>query len=351
MRVDLEKQTADLEFLGLDDLQPTLFVDSTGTSSEEASTSQQRGDDGGEAKELLSNVLDREKLTAVDEGKEERNSKSKGKKKPALTSPLDIDEVTRQASAQRAEHAEDEAFDEQGYLDAYVDEDGYIAELVRTRWSTEGGAPATTLPQASDNQASAPSQLVVAILLDLLLAHHLTLTHIGGPPLSSASSAYLLCSFSRTLSSLSPSPPSNPQEALRCAYRRGLAFAPHASWAVCKRAHQDAVATLRSPDPRQALAKVLRDLDECLAAAVSEEPEGPMEAERCRGLRESLTRERLGVELGRLDEDLLKGLADELQGIEMSKTGVGAKWDMELLEQMADEVIEEEKGQTQGETR
>lgn len=314
----MEKETADLDFVGLDDLQPTLFVEDDGRGP----LRPRQGDEkeGAEANELLASVLDREKMTEVDEGSE----KEKKKKRKAMLSPLEMDEATRRANVQSAEQQEDEAFDEQGYLDAYVDEDGYVAELERAQWSTD-----------DDASSSSGQPVPLPILLDLLLAYHLALIQLGGPPLAS-SSAHLLCSLSRTLARPSPAPPSSPQEAVRSAFRRALTFAPHRSWRLCERALRDAHATLQ----RGALAGMLRDIDECLRLAGQEEPEGPAEAERCRELREALTRGRTVGELG--------GLADEvgamLAQIDSAKTHVGPKWDLELLEKMADEVVEEESG-------
>lgn len=77
IRVDLRKADAGLDFIGLEDIQPTMFVDADPQSSSTAAAgpSRPKREKDEDAEAILKEVLQRENMTAVKEDKAEKRSK------------------------------------------------------------------------------------------------------------------------------------------------------------------------------------------------------------------------------------------------------------------------------------
>lgn len=334
VRIDLAKTTAGLEFIGLDDLQPTLFAD----SSSEVQTSAPKGNDMA-ASDLLHQVLQREELTTVpDEERSDRMAKSK--KGSFSIWALDQEEI--QSRLQAIEEAENLTFDEEAYLDAFVDQDGEVDSLLNTAWELEDGAREDIPAHSSSQDFSASYKNLV--LIEVLFGYHLALLHSSGPPLTSA---WLLTSLSRTLSPTSAPPAADSaiSSVLRGGYRRGLTYPLFRNWRLCDRATENLASALRKP---QHVFNALQAVRRCLLESAENMAEGQDEAERCLILVETIV-EPLALAVKTMVPTDLSQLADDVDSARTSltKQSVAPSWDLELLEQMAQEVIEEEAAESE----
>ncbi|CAO1636522.1 unnamed protein product [Sympodiomycopsis kandeliae] len=271
VRVDLVKADPGLEFIGLDDIQPTMYAESDAQQS--ASSSSKPRPDDPEAQSMLKEVLERENMSAIKDEKRTKKEKDQSKEFGILFRDLNSD--TLQANRETAEASETENFDEQAYLDAYVDEYGEVAEALE--WTYEPAHASTSQTASTTHDDEETPQHLRLLLLDTLYAYHLAILMSSGPPIY----AWLLCSLSRSLSS-PPAPPfqgdDSVQSVLRAGYRRGLAFPLHRSWKLCERAASDVAARLKAGG--EEVGAAFTDMITCLADAEKEAPEGPDEAER-----------------------------------------------------------------------
>ncbi|CAO1624741.1 unnamed protein product [Parajaminaea phylloscopi] len=271
--------------------------------------------------------------------KEESDRSSKSKKGERISDSIfDLSDSEREERTRRAEESEDARFDEQGYLDAYVDQDGEIAALLEMHWSTENGATLEQLDVKDGETSSQPWWSLV--LIDVLFAYCLTLRQNGGPPLSSA---WLVTALSRSMSSDAAPPPTDATtfSVLRSSCRRGLVFPLHRSWLLCQKALLD-LRDLLGDEQRVQIA--LQRIQSCLLDGAEEMLEGPDEAERWRSVAATVVGP-LRSWSRSLDAARLAQMVTEVEQAEqrLNKAAVAPSWDLELLEKMAQEVMEEEQ--------
>lgn len=246
-----------------------------------------------------------------------------------------------QANQAAAEAAEDGRFDEQSYLDSFVDEEGEIDELLRWKYAA-GSSSSSSASSAEASESVVPGHLHL-LLVDLLYAYHLSLLVSTGPPIY----PWLLCTLSRSLSA-PPSPPlatsDTVSSVIRSGFRRGLAYPLHRNWRLCQRAAED-VASRLSSGSREVLAG-LSDMSDCLTEGEKEATEGPDEAARWAALNESVVRPLIAKVQAESDASF-SALAVEVKTAArgLTKSTVAPSWDLELLEQMAEEVIAEQSGE------
>lgn len=326
VRVDLQKETPGLEFMGLDHLQPTMFSD--GAAAKRLAFSAQEGTDL-EVQAILDEVLQRENLSTVEDNDDKEQ---KGPKEESL---LDMSDALREERARAAEASEDAQFDEQSYLDAYVDQDGEVAVLLEMEFTVEGGSSHSIGPP--DSQPASP-----LIMIDILYAYYLALRHSCGPPLSSP---WLVTTLSRTLSTdvAPPGTDATMTGALRGGFRRGLAFPLHRSWLLCHKAAGDLTRALRTAG--EAVGALHRVMS-CLADGSKQMPEGPEEGKRWLAL-SSMVLQPLIAWASVQSDAFFDQLATEVSqaSANLTKDVVGPTWDLELLERMALDVMQEERGE------
>lgn len=337
VRVDLVKETHGLDFIGLDDIQPTLFVDQASEAAGGSATASAKRAADEDAKTILSEVLQREKITSVDDDADEATASKRNKDKQKA-SYFELDENVQRRNSQLAEEQENAAFDEQGYLDAFVDEHGEVGALLE--WKPETNSQHDPTPEVStltppETQAKLPA------LAEVLYAYQLALLHSNGPPVTSA---WLLTSLARSMSK----PPSVPAssaaltDVLRTGFRRGLTYPLHRSWKMCVRALDDLIEGLSSGGRAWVIDSV-KGVDTCLQESEEHMQDGPDEAERYGKVRSRLIIP-LMDSLQHLHGSTVETLVTELQSVKstLTKSLVGPTWDLELLEQMATEVLEEQ---------
>jgi hypothetical protein len=246
-----------------------------------------------------------------------------------------------EANQAAAEAAEDERFDEQSYLDSFVDEEGEIDELLL--WKYEAGPSSSASASTAEATESALPGHLRLLLVDLLYAYHLSLLVSTGPPIY----PWLLCTLSRSLSA-PPSPPfaasDTVSSVMRSGFRRGLAYPLHRNWKLCLRAAEDLVSRLSSG--RQEVLAGLSDISDCLIEGEKEATEGPEEASRWGTLNESVLRPLIN-KVQADSASSFSALAEEVKAAAggLTKSHVAPSWDLELLEQMAEEVIAEQRGE------
>lgn len=240
-----------------------------------------------------------------------------------------------QANHSAAEALENDKFDEQAYLDAYVDEYGEVADALAWTYNSSGSSPDSTVRTSDAPQNSS----IRLLLLDVLYAYHLALLLSSGPPVYT----WLLCSLSRSLS-VPAAPPLHDahsvQSVLRVGYRRGLVFTLYRNWKLCERAAHDVVRRLSAGKADVLVA--LQEITACLQEGAKEAPEGPDEAERWSLLVDTVAGPLAQKVTSLAEEDVLslaQGVSATLPNI--TKSSIGETWDLELLEQMAQDVLAE----------
>lgn len=337
VRIDLVKETHGLEFVGLDDIQPTLFVDQASEAADGSATAGAKRAADEDAKTILSEVLQREKITSVDDDADEATApkRNKGKQKASY---FDLDDAVQRRNSQMAEELENAAFDEQGYLDAFVDEHGEVGSLLE--WKPETNSQHDLTLDVSTS-TSPETQAKLPALVEVLYAYQLALLHSNGPPVTSA---WLLTSLARSMSK----PPSVPAssaaltDVLRTGFRRGLTYPLHRSWKMCVRALDDLIEGLSSGG-RAWVINSVKAVETCLQESEEHIQDGPDEAERYGKVRSRLIVPLL-ASLQHLDGSSVDFLVAQLESTKpkLTKSLVGPAWDLELLEQMATEVLEEQ---------
>lgn len=337
VRIDLLKETHGLEFVGLDDIQPTLFVDQASEAADGPAAAGAKRAADEDAKTILSEVLQREKITSVDDDTDEATApkRNKGKQRASY---FDLDDSVQRRNSQLAEEQENAAFDEQGYLDAFVDEHGEVASLLE--WKPETSSQHNLTPEVSTSTPP-ETQAKLPALVEVLYAYQLALLHSNGPPVTSA---WLLTSVARSMSK----PPSVPAssaaltDVLRTGFRRGLTYPLHRSWKMCVRALDDLIEGLSSGG-RAWVINSVKAVETCLQESEEHIQDGPDEAERYGKVRSRLIVPLMGS-LQHLDGSSVDFLVAQLESTKpkLTKSLVGPGWDLELLEQMATEVLEEQ---------
>ena len=331
--------------MGLKDIQPTMYAqtDDAGHAATSSFSGAARADPPAdtEAQTFLDDVLQREKLTTVEDAGDDKGGEgmTDAQDKDATYGTLfeSLPPTTIETNRAKAEDVENKAFDEQAYLDAYVDEDGQLADLLA--WSyqpVQSDVPSLDNPSASSiiDQPQVP-----LLLLDILYAHHLALVHSSGPPVY----AWLLSSLSRSLSA-PPAPPLHDDDSaisvLRAGFRRGLVFPLYRSWKLCQRAADGVIENLSSGKP--SVLAALSQIAACLQEGVQEAPEGPEEAQRWDDLVSHILQP-LTEKVASFPEDTFTQLVSDVKAAlpQLTKPLVEQSWDLELLEKMAEEVLAE----------
>lgn len=130
------------------------------------------------------------------------------------------------------------------------------------------------------------------------------------------------------------------QSTLRSGYRRGLTYALHRSWRLCQRASEDLAARIRSGPT--SIAKGLQEVADCLKEGEADMMEGPEEAERWARLRKDVV-EPLAAKASSWSQEATTELAKDVSTASqvLTKSSIGPTWDLDLLEQMAQEVLAE----------
>lgn len=364
VRIDLVKAEPGVEFIGLDEIQPTMYADEPREQqlSEVGGASSLKRPADPEAEALLKDVLQRENMSAVKDDKKQKG-RSSGSAEGSLGEkrhqrwPFNVqnlqmvptfhvagtlfeslDTNTLRDNRLAAEAAEDAKFDEHAYLDAYVDEYGEVTDALEWKFHPTGATSSDSDDGAAGSGGGVDRRLRL-LLLDILYAYHLALIHSTGPPVY----AWLVCALSRSCSHPAAPPMQEEdtvQDVLRAGYRRGLAYPLHRSWKLCERGGQDVIARLSAGKAETVAA--LQEVIACLQEGAKEAPEGPDEAERWQGLVATVLQP-LSQRVATWQGGAFSKLARDVQAAlpNLTKANVGATWDLELLEQMAQDVLAE----------
>ncbi|WFD07704.1 hypothetical protein MVES1_003074 [Malassezia vespertilionis] len=159
-----------------------------------------------------------------------------------------------------AEQHECEKWDEGMYLDATVDPDGLVAELIALPMHipTLGTAPKrNSVPLCA-------SRLALPMLLQVVFAYLYEMRIAAGDP--STESAWTICKLSRSLAAWTDPDPSM-EQTFRAIFRRALTFPLYRTKALATKVCEDAVQLL-SASPRERLLGMLTEINAIFALAL-----------------------------------------------------------------------------------
>ncbi|WFD35654.1 hypothetical protein MCUN1_002512 [Malassezia cuniculi] len=275
---------------------------------------------------------------------------AKGTVVPFLDIP-DPENYSLAARVKKAEQLECEKWDEGMFLDATMDQDGYVSPALGTKTKEPAVAEEAERPRGAEggDDQMPQSARAEAFLVELLFAYVYEVKASYGD--MSSESAWTICKLCRSLTCFTETKLEDDVDLLRilrASYRRALTYPLYRSWKLCDSVRLHVAERLTKPHARAFVSMMLRDIDTLFFTAPAESGAPEIVCQVLAALWQ-LWMAPLQTWLATTSDDELHKIGEAVRAFDTSlafkeHVGTPGDWDIDALEHAAAEELQGNEG-------